>query len=98
MRTTNTTALKVRFISCTNTKGNRLSITQLNNKQRCIINCSDYETTQEQLDSILKGAYCVKSWNLIVDNTQSDFSLIALHFHQEHTLENVIPYFKAYRS
>lgn len=90
MRTENTTALKVKYLGVTNTQGSRLSITQLNNGKRCILDYDYRYDTIGQIESIMALCPCVKNWNVIIDNTQNDFYLIGIEFHDLHGFDDVI--------
>ncbi len=79
--TKNTTALKVQYLSCTNTKGSRVKFTQLNNNQTCIIPFfQNYCYTLDQVEAILDGLKEVISYNVILDNTQRKYYIIAFDF------------------
>ena len=82
MKTENITALKIKFVPPTNNKNPRLSITQLNNKKRCFVNCYDNLTTLEQIEHTLKACPCLKNWFVIIDNTLTGYQsfLIGLEF------------------
>ena len=73
-RKQNTTALKFKFIN--NGSGAKISITQMNNKKRCLIN---YDYRFELLDKacdLLEKIDCVSNYSNIVDNTQQSYYLI----------------------
>jgi len=95
MRTSNTTALRVKYLGASNTQGSRLSITQLNNRKHCIINYDYRFDTMGQIENTLKHCPCVRGWNIIIDNTQNDSYLVGLTFHNKHAFDDVIMEIKA---
>ena len=69
----NITAIRVRFLPVTNTKGARLSITQLNTGKRCIVDYDyRYDNTSEQIEALLPNVVRV------VDYTQNDYELYTI--------------------
>ena len=79
-RLTNTTGLKIKFLPVTNTKGNRLKITQMNdNKSMTIPEPGNMEMLQ-YIFSILDKADEVNSYSLLVDNTQNNYYIINIDF------------------
>jgi hypothetical protein len=72
-RLTNTTGLKFAFIPASNTKGNRIKITQTNfNKSVFVSGNRDLEPI-DFICSVLDRIEIVNKYSLLVDNTQSNY-------------------------
>lgn len=79
-RQTNTTGLKVRFLPVTNTKGNRIRLTQMNDNKSIIISQPDYMEMLQYIFSILDQTEEVNNYSLLVDSTQQDYYIINIDF------------------
>ena len=77
-RKMNITSLKVKFLGATNLKGSRLSITQTNINKKIIIEQSKNLEAIDFFCSILEKIAFIKSYSLIVDNTQMNFYTFAV--------------------
>lgn len=79
-RTQNTTALKVQYIGATNYRSSRVKITQLNNSKSVTTEFNQlYSSTLDMAEAILNKIHAVKSYSVIVDNTQNKYYLISVH-------------------
>lgn len=90
-RQSNTTGIKVKFLPATNEKPNRLKITQTNFNKSVIV--SNSENVLEFICRVLENTEEVKSFSLIVDNTQNDYYLFSVDFHNN-SFENILNNFK----
>ena len=90
-RQTNTTGIKVKFLPATNEKPNRLKITQMNFNKSIIV--SNSEDVLEFICRVLENTEEVSSFSLIVDNTQNDYYLFSVDFHNN-SFENILNNFK----
>lgn len=79
-RQTNTTGLKVRFLPVTNTKGNRIRLTQTNDNKSVIISQPDNMEMLTYIFSILDKTDEVNNYSLLVDNTQNNYYIINIDF------------------
>lgn len=79
-RQTNTTGLKVRFLPVTNTKGNRIRLTQMNDNKSVIISQPDNMEMLQYIFLILDQTEEVNSYSLLVDNTQNNYYIINIDF------------------
>jgi hypothetical protein len=79
-RQTNTTGLKVRFLPVTNTKGNRIRLTQTNDKKSVTISQPDNIEMLPYIFSVLDKLEEVASYSLLVDNTQDNYYTINIDF------------------
>ena len=79
-RQTNTTGLKVRFLPVTNTKGNRIRLTQTNDNKSIIISQPDNMEMLTYIFSILDKTEEVNTYSLLVDNTQNNYYIINIDF------------------
>jgi len=82
-RKENKTALKVKFLGATNTKGSRISITQTNNNKRCVIECDPRFTVIDQTENIIENIKEVDAFSMLVDNTQNNFYVFVLELSKE---------------
>lgn len=79
-RQTNTTGLKVRFLPVTNTKGNRIRLTQMNNNKSVIISQPDNLEMLPYIYAKLDAIKEVETYSLLVDNTQQNYFIINIDF------------------
>jgi len=79
-RQTNTTGLKVRFLPVTNTKGNRIKLTQMNNNKSVIISQPNNLEILPYIFLILDKTEEVNAYSLLVDNTQQNYFIINIDF------------------
>jgi len=79
-RQTNTTGLKIKFLPVTNTKGNRIKLTQTNDNKSVTISQPDNIEMLPYIFSVLDKLEEVASYSLIVDNTQNDHYIINIDF------------------
>ena len=90
-RQINTTGIKVKFLPATNEKPNRLKITQTNfNKSIIVSNSGD---TLEFICEVLENTEEVRSFSLLIDNTQNDYYLFSVDFNNN-SFENILNNFK----
>lgn len=89
----NTTALKITFIPATNTKTDKFKITQLNSGKSIFINGNLDLPIYDFIPLILDKIECVKSYSLIVDNTQNKHFLFNIDFTGS-SFENILTNFK----
>lgn len=89
-RQTNTAGLKVKFLPATNEKPHRLKITQMNFNKSVTVSNSD--NVIEFICGVLENTEEVRSFSLLVDNTQNDFYLFSLEFNN--SFENILNNFK----
>ena len=80
-RKDNTTGIKVKYLGPTNNLGTRVKLTQLNNNKSKVFNY-DYNigSVLEQACIFLDNCNFVKSYNVIIDNTQQNYYLININF------------------
>ena len=90
-RQINTTGIKVKFLPATNEKPNRLKITQTNFNKFVIV--SNSEDVLEFICRVLENTEAVRLFSLIVDNTQNDYYLFSVDFHNN-SFENILNNFK----
>ncbi len=90
----NTTGLKVAFVPQTNTKPNRYKITQTNNKKSVFIDGNINIRIDDFIPTILDNIEDIKSYSLLVDNTQDKFYLFVLDFAGT-SFENILHHFKS---
>lgn len=90
-RQTNTTGIKVKFLPATNEKPNRLKITQTNFDKSVIV--ANSEDVLEFICRVLENTEEVRLFSLIVDNTQNDYYLFSVDFHNN-SFENILNNFK----
>jgi len=92
----NTTGLKVTFIPATNTRTDKFKLTQLNSGKSIFINgnldCKVYDFVPLVLDKI----ECVKSYSLLVDNTQNKYFIFNIDF-VGLSFENILDHFKNFK-
>ena len=79
-RQTNTTGLKVRFLPITNTKDNRIRLTQMNFNKSVIISQPNNLEMLQYIFSILDQTDEVNNYSLLVDNTQNNYYIINIDF------------------
>jgi hypothetical protein len=78
-RTQNTTALKVQYIGATNCRSSRVKLTQLNNSKSVTTEFNQvYSSTLDMTEAILDKCHAVKSYSVIVDNTQNKHYLVSV--------------------
>lgn len=92
-RLTNTTGLKVAFIPQTNNNSNRYKITQLNNGKSVFIDGNLNVRIESFIASVLDKIDVVKSYSLLVDNTQNKHCLFNIDFKGD-SFENILENFK----
>jgi hypothetical protein len=92
-RQNNTTGLKVKFLPVTNTKPSRYKITQTNSGKSVIIGADFNVPPIEHFVNVLNGLEELRSFSLVVDNTQNDYYLFSLDFAGD-SFENILNYFK----
>ena len=90
-RQTNTTGVKVKFLPATNEKPNRLKITQVNLNESIIV--SNPGEALEFICRVLENTEEVRSFSLLVDNTQNDYYLFSVDFNSN-SFENILDNFK----
>ena len=79
-RQSNTTAAKVKYLSATDTKGSRIKITQLNSCKSVVLPYNHKYDTLRQIECIFESLEMVKSYRVIIDNTQNDYYIISFEF------------------
>lgn len=79
-RQTNTTGLKIKFLPVTNTKGNRIMLTQMNDNKSVIISQPDNIEMLQYIFLILDQTEEVNTYSLLVDNTQNNYYIINIDF------------------
>ena len=89
----NTTGLKVAFIPQTNTNQNRYKITQTNNKKSVFIDGNINIRIDDFIPTILDKIKAIKSYSLLVDNTQDKHYLFVLDFTGT-SFENILHHFE----
>ncbi len=90
---TNTTGLRIQFIPCTNTKGDRYKLTQTNNNKSVFINGNLNYNIQDVIANILEKIDLIESYSFLVDNTQDKYFLVNLDF-KGNSFENILENFK----
>ena len=90
-RQTNTTGIKVKFLPATNEKPNRLKITQTNFNKSIIV--SNPGEVLEFICRVLENTEEVRSFSLLVGNTQNDYYLFSVDFNSN-SFENILNNFK----
>ena len=81
-RQSNTTAVKVKYLGATDTKGSRIKITQLNSCKSVILPYRHKYDTLKQIECIFESLEMVKSYRVIIDNTQNDYYIISFEFEE----------------
>ena len=94
-RLTNTTGLKVSFIPATNTTSDKFRITQTNCKKSITISGNINQEIVSFISGILDNINEIKSYSLVVDNTQNKYYLFSLDF-KDNTFTNILENFKKY--
>jgi len=94
-RLTNTTGLKIAFIPATNTQSDKFKITQTNCKKSITISGNIDADIVSFVSGVLDGVEAVKSYSLVVDNTQSKYYLFSLDFVAD-SFENILNNFKKF--
>ena len=92
-RNNNTTALRVKYLGATDTKGSRIKFTQLNNNKSVTVSYNHKFDVLGLTEEILNRIELIKAFNVIVDNTQNDYYLINLDF-ASNSFEDIIPLIK----
>ena len=92
-RTSNAIGLKVGFIPATNEKGNFFKLTQTNNKKSVLINGNIDTEIIQFIDLILSKDKKIKSFSLVIDNTQDKFYLFAIQT-KTNEIHNILENFK----
>jgi hypothetical protein len=90
---TNTVGLKVAFIPQTNTKGNRIKITQTNSNKSVFIDGNTNVKIEVLIASILDKIDLIESYSILVDNTQNKYFIFNLDF-KGNSFENILANFK----
>lgn len=88
-RQNNTTGLKFKFLPVTNTQPSRYRITQTNCNKSIIIGAQFPTEPIEHFCNLINGLEEVKSFSLVVDNTQNDYYLFSLDFAGD-SFENIL--------
>jgi len=92
-RTQNTIGLKFKYVAQTNTKPSRYRVTQTNiNKGKYISTDFYNKTPLEAISDMLEVIPDIKSFSLVVDNTQNDYFLFSIDVHGS-TFPNLLTYF-----
>ena len=92
-RQNNTTALRVKYLGATDTKGARIKLTQLNNNKSVTVSYNYKLDTLAFAEEILNHIELIKAFNVIVDNTQNNYYLINLDF-AGNSFEDITPLIK----
>lgn len=92
-RLTNTTGLKFTFIPATNTKGNRIKITQTNCNKSVFVSSSGNLEPIDFVCSVLDRIEIVNSYSFLVDNTQGNYYIFNVDF-KGNSFENILNEFK----
>lgn len=92
-RSQNTMGLKVKFIPATNTQENRVKITQLNNNKSVTIGANMNCQVIDFITAVLNKVEDIKSFSLVVDNSQENYYLFSLDF-KTPSFPNIIENFK----
>ena len=92
-RQKNTAGLKIKYIGATDTKGNRIKFTQLNNNKSITVSYSHKFDTLGLAEEILNRIELLKGFNVIVDNTQNNYYIINLEF-AGNSFEDITPLIK----
>lgn len=92
-RLTNTTGLKFAFIPASNTKGNRIKITQTNCNKSVFVSGNNNLEPIDFICSILDKIELVNSYSLLVDNTQDKYYIFNIDFNGN-SFENILNSFK----
>lgn len=92
-RQNNTTALRVKYLGATDTKGARIKFTQLNNNKSVTVSYNYKLDTLAFAEEILNHIELIKAFNVIVDNTQNNYYLINLDF-AGNSFEDITPLIK----
>ena len=77
-RQSNTTAVKVKYLGATDTKGSRIKITQLNNSKSVVLPYNYKYDTLAQIERIFESLEMVKSYRVIID--KNDYYIISFEF------------------
>lgn len=92
-RLTNTTGLKVAFIPATNTKGDRIRLTQMNCNKSVVISGNQNLEIQDFICSKLDAIDEIESYSILVDNTQKNYYIFNIDF-KTPSFENILSNFK----
>ena len=92
-RQDNCAGLKFKFLPVTNTRPSRYRVTQTNNGKSVIIGADFNIPPIEHFCNVLNGVEEIKSFSLIVDNTQNEYYLFSLDFAGD-SFDNILHYFK----
>lgn len=91
----NTTGLKVAFIPQTNYNENRYKITQTNNGKSIFIHGNLDVRIEDFIGCVLDSIDEIKSYSLVVDNTQNKYCLFSIDF-KGNSFENILHNFKKF--
>jgi hypothetical protein len=92
-RLTNTTGLKFTFIPATNTKSNRIKITQTNYNKSVFVSGSRNLEIIDFACSVLDKIEIINKYSLLVDNTQDKYYIFNIDFNGN-SFENILNEFK----
>ncbi len=92
-RLTNTTGLKFTFIPATNTKGNRIKITQTNCNKSVFVSGNRNLEIIDFACSVLDRIEIVNNYSFLVDNTQGNYYIFNINF-KGNSFENILNEFK----
>lgn len=95
-RNINTMGLKVAFIPATNKRSDFFKITQLNNKKSITISGNLDCEIIDFIELVLNKIDSVKSFNLVVDNSQNKYFLFSVDF-VEKSFIDIIEFFKPFK-
>ncbi len=83
---TNTTAIKIKWLA----NSHKLRFTQLNSTKTVLVDQIDNLILMKQVELIFNLLTPVKGYSLIVDNTQSDYSMFAVEFYDSTCFSDLI--------
>lgn len=92
-RKQNTTGLKIAYLQPTNTKGGRYKITQMNLNKSVIISGNLNVEPIEFFSNVLNKVKEIKTFSLLVDNTQNNSYIFNLDFNG-YSFDDILSHFK----
>lgn len=92
-RKQNTTGLKIAYLQPTNTKGSRYKITQMNTNKSVTISGNLNIAPIEFFSNVLNGIKEIKTFSLLIDNTQNNYYIFNLDF-TGYSFDNILSHFK----